>query len=90
MPEDWKDQIGRHDAIFFGSVGWPELKQRDFLSSNSDAARITGLSVRFECDDAGANGGVIRKSKNYLGERKIRHGTHILSRNIVMLIVTIN
>ena len=27
----------------------------DFLSSNSDAARITGLSVRFECDDAGAN-----------------------------------
>ncbi|MDQ6651610.1 MAG: DUF4037 domain-containing protein [Acidobacteriota bacterium] len=27
----------------------------DFLSSNSDAAQITGLSVRFECDDAGAN-----------------------------------
>jgi hypothetical protein len=27
----------------------------DFLRSNSDAARITGLSVRFECDDAGAN-----------------------------------
>ncbi|HYR76307.1 MAG TPA: hypothetical protein VEM96_10740 [Pyrinomonadaceae bacterium] len=26
MPEDWKDRIGRHDAIFFGSVGWPELK----------------------------------------------------------------
>ena len=25
------------------------------LSSNSDAARVTGLSVRFECDDAGAN-----------------------------------
>jgi tartrate dehydrogenase/decarboxylase/D-malate dehydrogenase len=23
MPEDWKDQIGRHDAIFFGAVGWP-------------------------------------------------------------------
>jgi tartrate dehydrogenase/decarboxylase/D-malate dehydrogenase len=24
MPDDWKDQIGRHDAIFFGAVGWPE------------------------------------------------------------------
>ena len=23
MPEDWKAQIGRHDAIFFGAVGWP-------------------------------------------------------------------
>lgn len=24
MPEDWKEQIGSHDAIFFGAVGWPE------------------------------------------------------------------
>ena len=24
MPDDWKDQIGSHDAIFFGAVGWPE------------------------------------------------------------------
>jgi tartrate dehydrogenase/decarboxylase/D-malate dehydrogenase len=24
LPEDWKVQIGRHDAIFFGAVGWPE------------------------------------------------------------------
>ncbi|NCZ29644.1 MAG: hypothetical protein EBX70_08125, partial [Betaproteobacteria bacterium] len=23
MPEDWKAQIGSHDAIFFGAVGWP-------------------------------------------------------------------
>ncbi len=23
MPEDWKEHIGRHDAIFFGAVGWP-------------------------------------------------------------------
>src|SRR6059058_5167424 len=23
MPEDWKDKIGKHDAIFFGAVGWP-------------------------------------------------------------------
>lgn len=24
MPDDWRDQIGHHDAIFFGAVGWPE------------------------------------------------------------------
>ena len=24
MPEDWKERIGKHDAIFFGAVGWPE------------------------------------------------------------------
>src|SRR6201985_3848460 len=23
MPEDWKEKIGHHDAIFFGAVGWP-------------------------------------------------------------------
>jgi tartrate dehydrogenase/decarboxylase/D-malate dehydrogenase len=25
MPEDWKERVGQHDAIFFGAVGWPEL-----------------------------------------------------------------
>ncbi len=25
MPEDWKRQIGSHDAIFFGAVGWPAV-----------------------------------------------------------------
>lgn len=24
MPEDWKEQIGGHDAILFGAVGWPQ------------------------------------------------------------------
>jgi tartrate dehydrogenase/decarboxylase / D-malate dehydrogenase len=24
LPDDWQEQIGRHDAIFFGAVGWPE------------------------------------------------------------------
>lgn len=24
MPDDWKDKIGRHDALFFGAVGWPD------------------------------------------------------------------
>ncbi|MGY2049304.1 tartrate dehydrogenase [Methylobacterium sp. JK268] len=24
MPEDWRQQVEGHDAIFFGAVGWPE------------------------------------------------------------------
>ena len=24
LPDDWKTQIGGHDALFFGAVGWPE------------------------------------------------------------------
>ena len=24
MPDDWKAQLGGHDAIFFGAVGWPD------------------------------------------------------------------
>jgi tartrate dehydrogenase/decarboxylase/D-malate dehydrogenase len=23
LPPDWKERLGRHDAIFFGAVGWP-------------------------------------------------------------------
>ena len=22
LPDDWKEQIGGHDAIYFGAVGW--------------------------------------------------------------------
>lgn len=25
MPDDWKDQLGSADAIFFGAVGWPDV-----------------------------------------------------------------
>lgn len=25
VPPDWEDQIGRHEAIFFGAMGWPEI-----------------------------------------------------------------
>ncbi|QJP15645.1 tartrate dehydrogenase [Starkeya sp. ORNL1] len=25
MPDDWKAQIGSHDAIYFGAVGWPAV-----------------------------------------------------------------
>ena len=31
MPEDWKERIGNHDAIFFGAVGWP-AKVPDHIS----------------------------------------------------------
>ena len=31
LPDDWKEQIGGHDAIYFGAVGWPE-KIPDHLS----------------------------------------------------------
>jgi tartrate dehydrogenase/decarboxylase/D-malate dehydrogenase len=31
LPGDWKEQIGGHDAIFFGAVGWP-AKMADHVS----------------------------------------------------------
>ena len=31
MPEDWKEKIGGHGAIFFGAVGWP-AKVPDHIS----------------------------------------------------------
>jgi isocitrate/isopropylmalate dehydrogenase len=31
MPDDWKRQIGGHDAIFFGAAGWPD-KVPDHIS----------------------------------------------------------
>ncbi|MGE0313091.1 MAG: tartrate dehydrogenase [Lautropia sp.] len=31
MPDDWKDRIGGHDAIYFGAVGWPD-KVPDHIS----------------------------------------------------------
>ena len=31
MPDNWKEQVGSHDAIFFGAVGWPE-KIQDHVS----------------------------------------------------------
>jgi tartrate dehydrogenase/decarboxylase/D-malate dehydrogenase len=31
LPDDWKEKIGGHDAIFFGAVGWPE-KVPDHIS----------------------------------------------------------
>lgn len=25
MPEDWKERIGGHEAIYFGAIGWPDI-----------------------------------------------------------------
>jgi tartrate dehydrogenase/decarboxylase / D-malate dehydrogenase len=42
MPEDWKEQIGRHDAIYFGAVGWP-AKVPDHVS-------LWGSLIKFRRD----------------------------------------
>jgi tartrate dehydrogenase/decarboxylase/D-malate dehydrogenase len=42
LPDDWKDQIGGHDAIFFGAVGWP-AKVPDHVS-------LWGSLLRFRRD----------------------------------------
>jgi tartrate dehydrogenase/decarboxylase / D-malate dehydrogenase len=39
LPDDWQEQIGAHDAIFFGAVGWPE--------SVPDHISLWGSIVRF-------------------------------------------
>ena len=42
LPDDWKEQIGDHDAIFFGAVGWPQ-KIADHVS-------LWGSLLRFRRD----------------------------------------
>ena len=42
LPDDWKAQIGSHDAIFFGAVGWPQ-KIADHVS-------LWGSLLRFRRD----------------------------------------
>ena len=48
MPEDWKAQVGAHDAIFFGAVGWP-AKIPDHVSlwarSSCSGANSTSTST---------------------------------------------
>lgn len=39
MPTDWKDQVGGHDAIFFGAVGWP--------ATVPDHISLWGMLVKF-------------------------------------------
>ena len=42
LPADWKDQIGGHDAIFFGAVGWP--------AKIADHVSLWGSLLRFRRD----------------------------------------
>ena len=42
MPEDWKEQIGRHDAILFGAVGWP--------ATVPDHVSLWGSLIKFRRD----------------------------------------
>ena len=38
MPDNWKELIGGHDAIFFGAVGWPAKSPRSHLFMGLAAA----------------------------------------------------
>jgi tartrate dehydrogenase/decarboxylase/D-malate dehydrogenase len=42
LPDDWKDRIGRHDAIFYGAVGWP--------ATVPDHISLWGSLIRFRRD----------------------------------------
>ena len=42
LPDDWKEQIGGHDAIFFGAVGWP--------AKIADHVSLWGSLLRFRRD----------------------------------------
>ena len=37
MPDDWKEKIGKHDAIYFGAVGWPAKIPEDGAHCGSPA-----------------------------------------------------
>ena len=39
MPEDWKDQLAGHDALFFGAVGWPAMVP--------DHVSLWGMLIKF-------------------------------------------
>jgi len=39
MPESWKEQVGGHDALFFGAVGWP--------ATVPDHVSLWGMLIKF-------------------------------------------
>jgi len=39
MPENWKELIGQHDALFFGAVGWP--------ATVPDHVSLWGMLIKF-------------------------------------------
>jgi len=42
MPENWKDLVGKHDAIFFGATGWP--------AAVPDHVSLWGSLIKFRRD----------------------------------------
>jgi tartrate dehydrogenase/decarboxylase/D-malate dehydrogenase len=83
LPDDWKEQIGTHDAIYFGAVGWPE-KIADHVS-------LWGSLLRFRRDfDQYVN---LRPARLMPGIRSPlvdRHGNPLKPGDIDMMIVREN
>ena len=83
MPDDWKDQIGGHEAIFFGAVGWP--------ATVPDHLSLWGSLLKFRRDfDQYVN---LRPAKLMPGIRSPlvdRHGKPLKPGDIDMLIVREN
>jgi tartrate dehydrogenase/decarboxylase / D-malate dehydrogenase len=42
MPADWKEQIGGHDALYFGAVGWP--------ATVPDHVSLWGMLIKYRRD----------------------------------------
>ena len=83
LPDDWKERIGGHEAIFFGAVGWP-AKIPDHVS-------LWGSLLRFRREfDQYAN---LRPARLMPGVRSPlvdRHGAPLKPGDIDMLIVREN
>ena len=83
LPDDWKEQIGGHEAIYFGAVGWPE-KIADHVS-------LWGSLLRFRREfDQYVN---LRPARLMPGIRSPlvdRHGQPLKPGDIDMLIVREN
>jgi len=83
MPDDWKDQIGGHHAIFFGAVGWP--------ATVPDHVSLWGSLLKFRRDfDQYVN---LRPARLMPGIRSPlvdRHGQALAPGAIDMLIVREN
>ncbi len=83
LPDDWKERIGSHDAIFFGAVGWPQ-KVPDHVS-------LWGSLLRFRRDfDQYVN---LRPARSMPGIRSPlvdRNGQPLKPGDIDMLIVREN
>ena len=83
LPDDWKEQIGGHEAIYFGAVGWPDMI--------ADNVSLWGSLLRFRREfDQYVN---LRPARLMPGIRSPlvdRHGQPLKPGDIDMLIVREN